>query len=124
MKHLGRQFVLNDYLNQLNIDGERLTNRFWLVAHTKWGKELVGSVTPIGNTNIFTSLDGNVYTSLDKLLIAFADTYFGNEVLNTSSALNGRSHFALFKSFRVYDKVEILESGVLLSDIPGMSEEV
>ena len=124
MKHLGRQHVLNDYLYQLNADGERPSNRFWLIAHTKWGKELIGSVSPVNNLNIFTSLDGTVFTSLDKLLVHFANTYFQDEVLNTSAALNGRRYFALFKGFKSYDKVEILETGVLMCDIPGMSKEV
>lgn len=124
MKHIGRQYVLNEYLHNLNSTGERSNDRFWLIAHTKWGRELVGSVTPFGKNNIFTGLDGNIYPSLDKLLIAFANTYFADEVYNTSAALNGRSHFALFKDFKVYDKVEILETGVLLCDVPGMDQEV
>ena len=41
MKYLGRQYVLNNYLYDLINENERPTNRFWLVAHTKWGKELV-----------------------------------------------------------------------------------
>ena len=73
---------------------------------------------------MFTGLDGSVYTSLDKLLVSFANTYFPNDVANASASLNGRTYFALFGDFKTYDKVEILETGILLSDIPGMDQEV
>jgi hypothetical protein len=124
VKHIGRQHVLNDYLYSLNAYGERQSNRFWLVANTKWGKELIGSVTPVNNSNLFTGLDGAIYSSLDKLLVAFANTYFPNDVENASASLNGRSYFALFGDFKTYDKIEILETGTLLCDIPGMDQEV
>lgn len=124
VKHIGRQSVLNDYLYSLNENGERVTNRFWLVGNTKWGRELIGSVTPVNNNNIFTGLDGAIYPSLDKLLVNFANTYFPDDVANASASLNGRTYFALFGDFKTYDKVEILETGVLLCDIPGMNEEV
>ena len=123
MKHIGRQYVINEYLNDLNASGERLTNRFWLIAHTRWGKELVGSVSPLKDKCIYTSLDGNVFSSLDKLLVHFADTYFAEKVEETSKSIHGRRYYALFKGFNAYDKVEILETGVLLRDIPGMDEE-
>lgn len=124
MKYQGRHIVLNDYLhNQIQSIG-RVSNRFFLVAHTKWGKELIGSVTPVGTSNIFTGLDGSIFPSLDKLLVEFANIYFSNEVLNTNAQLNGRNYFALFRDFKVYDKVEILETETLLTDIPGMSNEV
>ena len=41
VKHIGRQHVLNDYLYSLNEYGDRVSNRFCLVANTKWGKELI-----------------------------------------------------------------------------------
>lgn len=127
MRYQGRHQVLNDYLHQqiqLQTSCDRYINRFWLVAHTRWGKELIGSVTPVGTSNIFTGLDGSLFPSLDKLLVEFANIYFSHEVHNTSSQLNGRNYFALFRDFKVYDKIEVLETETMFCDIPGMSNEV
>ena len=121
MTNENRHNILNNYLHSIALEkGDRLSDRYWLVAHTKWGKELVGSVTPIGDENVFVGIDGVPYTSLDRLLIAFADTYFSDKVDNTNENINGRRYYSLFGSLKTYDKVEILETGTLLSDLPGM----
>jgi hypothetical protein len=118
-----RVTALNNYLRSINENGERKSNRYWLTANTKWGKELIGSVTPFEDgTNIFTGLDNINYLSLDKLLIAFADSYFPQKVEDTNSSINGRRYYTLFGDFKTYDKVEILETGTLLSDIPGIND--
>ena len=112
--------VLHNYLRSIEHEKDRGIDRFWLIAHTKRGKELIGSVTPLKDTNIFVGLDGVPFSSLDRLLIDFADRYFPNEVESTNENINGRRYYSLFGSFKTYDKVEILETGDLLSEIPGM----
>jgi hypothetical protein len=117
-----RAAILNGYLHSLN-SGNRKSDRYWLIANTKWGKELIGSVTAFDDgLNVFTGLDNINYPSLDKLLIAFADSYFSQKVDDTNPNINGRRYYSLFGDFKTYDKVEILETGTLLVDIPGMSE--
>lgn len=123
MTNLERQNALNAYLRDYNSKRVGTSGRFWLIAHTKWGKELIGSVTPFTDGyNIFNGLDNTNYPSLDKLLIAFADAYFPQEVENTKENINGRRYYSLFGSLKTYDKVEILETSTLLSDIAGTVE--